>query len=346
VEQDQLYIQRAIQLAKLGAGNVAPNPLVGCVIVHENEIIGEGWHRKYGGPHAEVYAINSVKDHSKLSNSTVYVTLEPCSHFGKTPPCADLLIGKKVQKVVVCNLDPNPLVAGKGIEKLRAAGIEVVRGVLEKKGRELNKRFFTFMEKKRPYIILKWAVTTDGFIAGENGKQIQISNEFSTKLVHKMRAEIAAIMVGTNTALWDNPSLNTRYWMGKNPIRVLIDKQLRFKQTMNIFNEEAESFIYNLHGDGKIANAQYIKLPETDDFLKDLIQDLYQRNVQSVLVEGGTKLLQSFIDLGLWDEAMVIKSQKIIEKGIASPKVNFPKEKFSLLGSDRIEIAVNTYFKV
>jgi diaminohydroxyphosphoribosylaminopyrimidine deaminase / 5-amino-6-(5-phosphoribosylamino)uracil reductase len=302
---------------------VAPNPLVGCVIVQDGQIIGEGWHKKYGDAHAEVIAVNSVKDQSKLRGSTVYVSLEPCSHFGKTPPCADLLIEKKVKKVVVCNLDPNPLVAGQGIEKLRVAGIELVTGILEKEGREINKRFFAFMEKKRPYIILKWAETADGFIAGENGKAIQISNEFSTKLVHKMRAENAAIMVGTNTAQWDNPSLTTRNWTGKNPVRVLIDKQLRFKQTMNIFNEEAETLIYNLHGEGKIANAQYIKLPETDDFLKDLINDLYQKNIQSLLVEGGAKLLESFLAMGLWDEALVIVSEKEIGDGVLVPRINF-----------------------
>jgi diaminohydroxyphosphoribosylaminopyrimidine deaminase / 5-amino-6-(5-phosphoribosylamino)uracil reductase len=327
-------MHRALQLAKLGAGNVAPNPMVGCVIVHENEIIGEGWHQKYGEAHAEVNAINSVFEIVNLSESTVYVSLEPCSHFGKTPPCADLLIEKKVKKVVICNLDPNPLVAGKGIEKLKNAGIAVETGVLEKEGRELNKRFFTFIEKKRPYIILKWAQTSDGFMAGENGVPIQISNEFSSKLVHKMRAENAAIMVGTNTVQNDNPSLTTRNWQGKNPIRILIDKQLRFKQTMNIFNEESESLIYNLHGDGKIANAEYIKLPETDDFLKDLIQDLYNRNIQSILVEGGTILLESFIKLGLWDEALVIVSDKIIGTVIEAPDFNFLQGKMKKVEND------------
>jgi diaminohydroxyphosphoribosylaminopyrimidine deaminase / 5-amino-6-(5-phosphoribosylamino)uracil reductase len=327
-------MHRALQLAKLGGGNVAPNPMVGCVIVLENEIIGEGWHQKYGEAHAEVNAIKSIKAPINLSESTVYVSLEPCSHFGKTPPCADLLIENKVKKVLICNLDPNPLVAGKGIEKLKNAGIEVEIGVLEKEGRELNKRFFTFIEKKRPYIILKWAQTADGFVAGENGVPIQISNEFSSKLVHKMRAENAAIMVGTNTALNDNPNLSTRNWHGKNPIRVLIDKQLRFKQTMNIFNEEAESLIYNLHGNGKIGNAQYVQLPETDDFLNDLIQDLYQRNIQSVMVEGGTKLLESFLKLGLWDEALVIVSDKIIDAGIKTPDFDFLHGKMETFESD------------
>jgi diaminohydroxyphosphoribosylaminopyrimidine deaminase / 5-amino-6-(5-phosphoribosylamino)uracil reductase len=329
---------RALQLAKLGAGNVAPNPMVGCIIVHNGVIIGEGFHQKYGEAHAEVNAVNSVKDQSKLSDSTVYVTLEPCSHFGKTPPCADLLIEKKVKKVVVSNLDPNPLVAGKGIEKMRADGIEVVTGILEKEGREINKRFYAIMEKKRPYIILKWAETADGFIAGENGKTIQISNEFSTKLVHKMRAENAAIMVGTNTVMHDDPHLTTRKWTGKNPIRVLIDKQLRLKRHLNVFKEEAETLIYNYHGDGKVANAQYVKLPEDEQFLENLIADLYQRNIQSLLVEGGTKLLQSFIDLGLWDEALVIVSEKVIEEGFLGPKMDLRKAEKIELNSDKVFI--------
>jgi diaminohydroxyphosphoribosylaminopyrimidine deaminase / 5-amino-6-(5-phosphoribosylamino)uracil reductase len=342
MQLEEKYMYRALQLAKLGAGNVAPNPLVGSVIVHENKIIGEGWHRKFAEAHAEVNAINSAINSPSgglgaISESTVYVSLEPCAHFGKTPPCADLLIENQVKKVVICNTDPNPLVAGKGIAKMQAAGIEVVTGVLEKEGRELNKRFFTFMEKKRPYIILKWAQSADGFIAGKNGNQIQISNEFSSKLVHKMRAENGAIMVGTNTAQWDNPSLTTRNWTGKNSIRVLIDKQLRFKQAMNIFNDEAETLIYNLHGDGKIANAQYVKLPESDDFLEYLIQDLFERKVQSILVEGGTKLLESFMELGLWDEALVIVSDKKIGYGVLAPKIDFRKsEKIEKLANDTL----------
>jgi diaminohydroxyphosphoribosylaminopyrimidine deaminase / 5-amino-6-(5-phosphoribosylamino)uracil reductase len=318
-------MNRALNLAKLSAGNVAPNPMVGCVIVHNNEIIGEGWHKKYGEAHAEVNAISSVVDQALLAESTVYVTLEPCSHFGKTPPCADLLIDKKVKKVIVCNIDPNPLVAGKGIEKLQISGIEVETGILAKEGLAINKRFFTFFEKKRPYIILKWAQTADGFIAGENYKKIQISNAFSSKIVHKMRTENAAIMVGTNTAINDNPNLTTRNWAGQNPVRILIDKQLRFKNSMNVFNDEAQTLIYNLHGNGKVANAQYVQLPENDDFLANLILDLYAKNIQSVLVEGGTKLIESFIKLGLWDEALVIVSDNKISDGVLGPKMDFSK---------------------
>jgi diaminohydroxyphosphoribosylaminopyrimidine deaminase / 5-amino-6-(5-phosphoribosylamino)uracil reductase len=325
LENHELYMNRALNLAKLSAGNVAPNPMVGCVIVHNNEIIGEGWHKKYGEAHAEVNAISSVVDQALLAESTVYVTLEPCSHFGKTPPCADLLIDKKVKKVIVCNIDPNPLVAGKGIEKLQISGIEVETGILAKEGLAINKRFFTFFEKKRPYIILKWAQTADGFIAGENYKKIQISNAFSSKIVHKMRTENAAIMVGTNTAINDNPNLTTRNWAGQNPVRILIDKQLRFKNSMNVFNDEAQTLIYNLHGNGKVANAQYVQLPENDDFLANLILDLYAKNIQSVLVEGGTKLIESFIKLGLWDEALVIVSDNKISDGVLGPKMDFSK---------------------
>ena len=332
----EIYMWRALQLAKLGTGNVAPNPMVGCVIVHNDEIIGEGWHKKYGEPHAEVNAVNSVKDKLKLSESTVYVTLEPCSHFGKTPPCDDLLIESKVKKVVICNIDSNPAVAGKGIEKLQKNNIEVMLGVLEKEGRRLNKRFFTFVEKKRPYIILKWAQTFDGFIAGTNSEQIQISNGFSSKYVHKMRSEEAAIMVGTNTAIIDNPNLTNRNWSGNNPIRVLIDKQLRFKNTMNIFNKEAQTLIYNLHDEGKIGNAEYVKLPENSSFSHNLIQDIYHRNIQSILVEGGTKLLESFLELGLWDEAIVIKSDKIIGKGVLAPKIDFSRGKTNIFDTDNL----------
>ncbi len=336
MQNHDLYIHRALQLAKLGAGKVAPNPMVGCVIVHNDRIIGEGYHQKYGDSHAEVNAINSVENKEILSESTVYVSLEPCSHFGKTPPCADLLIACKVAKVVICNADPNPLVAGKGIEKLKTAGIEVISGVLEKEGLGLNKHFFTFFNKKRPFIILKWAQTSNGFIADENGKPLQISNQFSSKYVHKWRAETVGIMVGTNTVFADNPSLTTRHWAGKNPIRILIDKQLRFKQDLKIFDYEADSIIYNLHGDGKIGNAQYVQLSEDNCFLEALINDLYQRKIISILVEGGTKLLESFIKLNLWDEAKIIVSPNKMEKGIAAPKFDIALANFETYANDTI----------
>ncbi len=235
---DELFIQRTFELAQSGIGQVSPNPRVGAVVVHDEKIIGEGWHKKYGEAHAEVNAIHSVKDQSLLQESTIYVNLEPCSHFGKTPPCADLLIRHQVKKVVVCNNDPNPLVSGQGIAKLLNAGIEVVTGVLETEGRKLNKRFFTFVEKQRPYIILKWAQTVDGFVARENYESKWISNDFSRQLVHQWRSEEDAVLVGTKTAAHDNPKLDVRDWSGRNPVRVVIDRFLRLSATLHLFNKK------------------------------------------------------------------------------------------------------------
>jgi diaminohydroxyphosphoribosylaminopyrimidine deaminase / 5-amino-6-(5-phosphoribosylamino)uracil reductase len=326
---DNQFMQRALQLARLGAGTVSPNPMVGCVIVHEGKIIGEGYHQKYGETHAEVNAVNSVLDKSMLSESMVYVTLEPCSHFGKTPPCADLLIKHQVKKVIVCNHDPNPLVAGQGIERLRHAGIEVETGLLEQGGRALNKRFFTFIEKQRPYIILKWAETADGFIAKKNYEAVQISNLLSRRFVHKMRAENDAIMVGTNTAKYDNPRLDTRFWTGKNAIRVLIDKSLSLSKNLNIFDGSQQTICYfdstiARSGTSRTSNKSLeVPLRATVDLTieKFILQDLYQRKVQSLIIEGGTFLLQSFIDLGLWDEAIILKSKMILGDGIQAPMI-------------------------
>ena len=315
------FMQRALQLARLGAGAVSPNPMVGCVIVHDDKIIGEGYHQKYGEAHAEVNAINAVSDKSILSESIVYVTLEPCSHFGKTPPCADLLIKHQVKEVIICNNDPNPLVAGQGIEKLRQAGIEVRFGVLEEAGRELNKRFFTYLEKKRPYIILKWAESMDGFIAKKNYEAVQISNVLSRRFVHKMRSEEDAIMVGTNTAKYDNPKLDTRFWTGKNAISVLIDKALSLPKSLHIFDSSQATICYNLLKNEILGNTILVKIPTNNSIEQFIIQDLYQRKIQSIIIEGGTILLQSFIDLGLWDEAFILKSKLILEDGIEAPKI-------------------------
>lgn len=289
---------RALQLAEIGRGNVSPNPMVGCVIVHDDKIIGEGWHRKYGDWHAEVNAVNSVKDKSLLSTATVYVTLEPCSHFGKTPPCADLLVKHQVKKVVICNFDPFPLVAGKGIQKLQGAGMEVVTGILEEEGRKLNARFFTVVEKNRPYIILKWAETADGFIAGENFEQLKISNALSHKLSHKWRSEEDAMMIGTNTALYDNPRLNVREWTGRNPIRIVVDKNNRLPKDLHLFDGSQETII--------------LSNPTQLDQLRN-------NKIQSLIVEGGTKLLQSFIDIQLFDEIRIFRSQNHLKKGILAP---------------------------
>lgn len=256
------FMRRALELAEWGRGYVSPNPLVGCVIVHEDRIIGEGWHREYGGPHAEVNAVNSVENQALLSESTVYVTLEPCAHWGKTPPCANLLVEKKVKKVVIAATDSNPLVGGRGIEILKNAGIEVETGILEKDARWQNRRFFTQIEKQRPYVILKWAQTQDGFVAKENFDSKWISNSHSRQLVHKWRAEEDAILVGKNTAAYDNPRLDVRDWVGKNPIRVVLDSKLELSSELNLFDQSIPTLVFNaLKSDNK-DNLAWIKLPE------------------------------------------------------------------------------------
>lgn len=318
---DELFMQRAFDLAQLSRGSASPNPLVGCVIVHNNIIIGEGRHEKYGQAHAEVNAVASVKDHSLLKDSTVYVNLEPCSHFGKTPPCADLLVKHRVKKVVIANVDSNPLVGGKGIEKLKAAGIEVLTGVLEAEGRELNKRFFTFIEKKRPYIILKWAETADGFIARENFDSKWISNEHSRKLVHKWRAEEDAVLVGTSTALHDNPSLTVRDWLGRNPVRMVIDRHGRLPKTLSLFDGQQATLVYTTTKTQSGINLEFIRLPEVD-FQHQLMRDLHKRNIQSVIIEGGSTTLQQFINNNLWDEARVFTADQEFGSGISAPQFN------------------------
>lgn len=339
-----LFMQRALALARLGAGAVSPNPMVGCIIVHEGKIIGEGWHQKYGEAHAEVNAVNSVLDKSMLSNSEVYVTLEPCSHFGKTPPCADLLIKHQVKKVYICNHDSNPQVGGKGIERLRQAGIEVEIGLLESVGRELNKRFFTFIEKNRPFIILKWAETADGFIAKQNYEAVQITNLLSRRFVHKMRSREDAIMVGTHTARYDNPKLNTRFWTGKNAIRVIIDKQLILPQNLHLFDNSQTTICFNYSIDEQIGNNIFIKIPANISLEEFIIKELYQRKIQSVIIEGGTILLQKFMDLGLYDEAVILKSQKFLGNGITAPNMDTIAVSKENLGDNEICFHYKTYF--
>jgi len=329
------YMQRALQLATLGMGKVAPNPMVGCVIVYENKIIGEAWHKAYGQAHAEVNAIDSVIDQSILPQSTFYVTLEPCSHYGKTPPCADLLVSKKVGKVVIACTDSNPLVAGKGIRKLQEVGISVELGILEKEARRLNKRFFTFMEKKRPYIVLKWAQTEDGFIARKDYSSRWISNEHSRTLVHQWRSEEQAVMVGTRTALYDNPQLNVRQWTGRNPIRIFIDKNLQIPTNYHLFDRSQLTICYNLQKNEISENLIFVKL-DTDFFLENLLQDLHERKIQSVLVEGGSLLLQSLIDKNLWDEARVFVGNARFGEGIKAPKMLFLPQKQQEIFGDKL----------
>jgi len=339
--RDEQYMSRCLQLAKLGAGNVAPNPMVGAVLVHEDKIIGEGFHQKYGEAHAEVHCINSVADENKslIEKSTMYVSLEPCSHFGKTPPCSDLIIQQKIKKVVIGCGDIYEEVSGKGIERLRNAGVEVIVRVLEKESKDLNKRFFTFHLQKRPYIILKWAQSANGKI-GLESERVLISNQYSSRLVHKWRSEEAAILVGKNTAQKDNPALTTRLWKGKNPARIVIDPKLELPSSLKVFNGEAKTFIFNLSENDLEGNIEYIQLQE-EDFLQKILSSVYEKGIQSVLVEGGTKTLQSFIDGNLWDEARVITNQEmIIEEGINGPEM----KNFNLVQQEKYFTDTISYF--
>ena len=314
-------MKRALELAQLGKGSVSPNPMVGCVIVHGYKIIGEGWHQKYGEEHAEVMALNSVKDKHLLKEATVYVTLEPCSHHGNTPPCADRLVAEKVKQVIICNTDPNPLVNGKGIGKLKSAEIVVELDFHSIEGKQLNRRYFSFTEKKRPYIILKWAETADGFIAKKNYDSKWISNEFSRKMVHQWRAEEDAILVGTNTAHYDNPRLDVRDWEGKNPMRIVIDRNLRLSPDLSLFDGTQQTICYNLKKDSKIENLEFVKL-ESHQFFKSLFEDLHKRKILSIIIEGGAETLNYLIKENLWDEARVFKSSTKFQEGIAAPKLD------------------------
>ena len=316
---DEFFMKRAMELALRGVGHVSPNPRVGSVITLQNEIIGEGFHARYGDHHAEVMAINSVAREEVLSESTLYVNLEPCSHHGKTPPCADLIIRKKIKRVVISNIDCNPLVSGKGIQRLKDAGIRVDVGVCKQEGYELNKRFFLSMEKKRPYVILKWAQTKDGFIAEENGDSRWISNEHSRQLVHRWRSEEDAILVGTTTAQVDNPSLTVRDWKGKNPLRVVIDRNLRLTENLNLFDGLTPTVCYTTQSKSSKKNIEFVKINESG-FIEDLLGDLNSRGIQSLIIEGGTQTINSFTEKKLWDEARVFKSDLIFGKGIDAPK--------------------------
>lgn len=325
----ETYIKRCIELAKNGLGTTYPNPLVGSVIVHNGKIIGEGWHRKSGESHAEVIAIDSVKNKELLKESTIYVSLEPCSHFGKTPPCADLIIQHKIPRVVIGTIDPFAKVCGSGIAKLKKSGIKVEVGFLENECRELNKRFFTFHQKKRPYIILKWAQTQNGFIAPlqkKETKPVWISNEFSRQLVHKWRAEEQAIMVGTNTVLQDNPRLDIRSWTGENPIRIVLDRELKITSGFSVYNKSVKTiFITEKERLSEHENQVFEKIDFNKNVNIGILDVLYKHQIQSVIIEGGAVLLESFIKNDLWDEARVFTSDLSFEKGIKAPEFNTNK---------------------
>lgn len=315
----ELYMKRALELAALGREWVSPNPMVGCVIVYNNTIIGEGFHQKFGGSHAEVNALAQVKDPSLLPEATVYVSLEPCSHYGKTPPCTQALIKAGVKKVVICNTDPNPLVSGKGISLLQENGIDVINDVLANDGEELNRRFFKAQRTNMPYVILKWAETADGYISKINHQPIKISNKATDIKVHQWRAEEDAILVGKNTAISDNPRLNVRLWTTeKQPTRIVLDSSLEISRNKNVFDNSQKTFIFNQQQEATEGETQFIKTTG----LENTLQLLKQKGINSILVEGGRQVLESFIKEGLFDEIRLIKNTSIVlGEGIPAPSI-------------------------
>lgn len=320
------YMRRCIQIAKNGLGKTAPNPMVGAVIVLNDEIIGEGYTSAFGGAHAEVNAIDSVRDKNQLQEATLYVTLEPCSHYGKTPPCADLIIKHNIPRVIIGLKDPHEKVAGNGIKKLQASGCEVTIGILEKECREHHKRFLSFHEKKRPYIILKWAETLDGFIAPETNERTTkpepywITSKRSRQLVHKWRSEEQAILVGTTTVLADNPKLDVRDWNGKSPIRIVLDKDLKIPHEYHVLDGSKKTIVFtNTVPKTELKNISFIQVDFNVNLVKAIGKHLYEQNIQSVLIEGGAKTLQGFIDASLWDEARVFKGPVVFNSGIKAP---------------------------
>lgn len=334
-------MQRCIELALKAKGHTYPNPLVGSVIVHNGKIIGEGYHQKAGEPHAEINAINSVKNPELLPNSTIYVTLEPCSHFGKTPPCALKLKEIGFKKVVIGAMDTHEKVNGKGKNILEEAGIEVVTGVLENECRKLNKKFFTFHEKKRPFIILKWAESADGFM-DKDFKPTSVSNTLANQFVHQLRNDEHAILVGTQTALNDNPSLTTRNIAGKNPVRILIDFDLKVPRDFKIFNDEAKTIVINSVKDSEEKHIKFIKA-DKDNFLQNLMNILYVEHIQSVIIEGGSKTLQTFIDQNLWDETVVIRNPELfLQNGTKVPKLTINALTIEFVRNNQISFYENS----
>lgn len=347
MNMQESYMRRCLELAVLGAGTTSPNPMVGAVIVCDDQIIGEGFTSPYGGAHAEVNAIQQVLDHygdeaaTKLSQSIFYVSLEPCAHYGKTPPCANLIARYKPKKVYIACLDPFAKVNGKGAEILKNAGIAIEIGLLEQEALWLNRRFLTRVQKNRPYVILKWAESAEGYL-GKEGEQVWISNVASKQLVHKWRAEEDAILVGAKTALVDNPSLTVREWNGKNPKRILIDKLLSVPAEAAIFNDEAETIIFNALKTEWSGHNKYIELENYDWYLpQNILYQLYLMDVQSIIIEGGAKTLSLFIEANLWDEARVFKSKRTLDGGIKAPQVKGELKEIMKISDDQLEIIVN-----
>lgn len=340
----ETFMQRCLDLALLGMGDVAPNPMVGCVIVHQGKIIGEGYHEKFGQPHAEVNAIRSVRNPELLAQSTLYVSLEPCSHFGKTPPCSDLIIENRFPHVVIGTVDPFAKVSGKGIERMQQAGIEVKVGLLEKECRQMNRRFFTFHEKKRPYILLKWAQTLDGFIdtnRTETQHPTWITNAFCKILVHKQRSEESAILIGTNTAEFDNPALTVREWTGNQPVRMVIDRTQRLDAGLHVFDPKAPTWVFTAKEKANSENLEFIRLDFSQDILPQLLAALYERNILSVIVEGGSILLNSFLKAGLWDEAFVYTGNQFFGQGVLAPNISGETIAFEKLDDCKLHVIRN-----
>jgi len=341
---DELFIRRCLDLASLGAGSVSPNPMVGAVLVHQGEIIGEGWHRRWGEAHAEVNCLQSVLpiNQSLIPYSTLFCNLEPCAHFGKTPPCADLILAHKIPRVVVSNTDPNPLVAGKGLEKLKNAGVEVVKGVLEAEGLWLNRAFFTWIIQQRPRVILKWAQTIDGFL-GKKEERTAISSPEALRLVHRWRAECDAILVGSNTALLDNPRLDVRYYLGKNPLRVVFDTQGKIPASHHVFDDFTETWIFgSTHKEAKYAKTKFIST-EKNILIPTILEALKNSGRAILLVEGGANVLDQFLEIGIWDEIRVLEHSRRLGTGVPAPKIPETavlKEQFQV-GEDTVRIFRN-----
>lgn len=341
----EIFMQRCLDLSLLGMGDVAPNPMVGCVIVHDGLIIGEGYHQKYGQAHAEVNAIRSVQNPELLSHSTIYVSLEPCAHWGKTPPCSDLIIESRIPHVVIGTTDPFAKVAGKGIKRMQKAGIKVEVGVLEKECRELNRRFFTFHEKQRPYILLKWAQTFDGFIdtdRTETQHPTWITNALCKKLVHKQRSEESAILIGTNTAEFDNPALTVREWKGNQPVRLVIDRKRRLSKELTVFDQKETTWVFTENQEEETENPKFIKLNFSQDILPQMLTELYKRDILSVIVEGGSILLSSFLQENLWDEAFVYTGNQFFGKGVKAPEISGELLAFEQLDDCKLHVLRNS----
>lgn len=344
IDVEEKYMARCIALARGGYGNTSPNPMVGAVIVHKGRIIGEGYHRKYGEAHAEVNAIAVVQDEELLKDSTMYVSLEPCSHYGKTPPCAELIIQKRIPRVVVGSLDPYPEVSGRGIRMLRMAGIDVVTGVMEKEASNLNRAFMTAQITHRPYVILKWAQSADGYMdrLRTNTSELPaiLSSSETLRGVHKLRSEVGAIMVATNTALLDNPSLTVRHWVGKSPVRIVLDRTLRIPPHYHLLDGVVSTWVFTANDAVSHENVEYVKIDFGQNVLPQVLHYLYIHQIDSLLVEGGASLLNSFLQAGLWDQIVVESSPMHLKDGVRAPDIRW---KDAPVISEVIPVALDSY---